>query len=127
MSRRIPTLISLLAVVPLGFLFKAYAGPGRWWVNNWGSSVAYEVFWMLFVFLITPRRRWILQIGLAVCVITCILEFGQLWHPPLLERVRATFVGRALLGHAFTWWDLLAYPIGCTLGCLLLHRLAGER
>jgi hypothetical protein len=38
-----------------------------------------------------------------VLVATCLLEFLQLWHPPLLEAVRSTFIGRTVLGTSFTW------------------------
>jgi len=48
--------VSLLIVTPLGFLFKFYAGPGKWWFNNYGAGLLYEVFWILIIFLFIPRR-----------------------------------------------------------------------
>ena len=123
MRKRVPILISLLVTVPVGMLLKFYDGPQRWWVNNWLASVAYEVFWMLCVFLIVPRRGWVTGIAVGVCVATCGLEFLQLWHPRTLEIARATFVGNSVLGHAFSWWDLPAYPLGCGVGYLLLRWL----
>jgi len=47
----------------------------------------------------------------------------QLWQPPWLQTIRSTFLGGAVLGNSFSYWDLPAYPIGCLLGWWLLHRL----
>ncbi|MEE9212976.1 MAG: DUF2809 domain-containing protein, partial [Phycisphaeraceae bacterium] len=54
---------------------------------------------------------------------TCALEFAQLWHPPWLQMIRSTFLGRAVLGTTFSWWDLPIYPVGCALGWLWLRGL----
>jgi len=123
---RIRVLAVLAVVTALGLALKFYAGPGRWWVNNWGpASVAYELFFMLLVFLFVPRRSAIAPIAVVVCVTTCALELLQTWKPPWLEAVRAMFLGRTLLGTSFSWWDMPAYVVGCLLGWWLLHRLAG--
>ena len=123
LRRRI--VVALLVVTVLGLAMKFYPGPGRWWVNNWGpASVAYEIFFMLLVFLVVPRRNAITPIAVGVCATTCVLEVLQLWKPPWLVAVREeTFLGGALLGTSFSWWDFPAYFIGCTLGWFLLHRL----
>jgi hypothetical protein len=126
-SLRVRIVLALLVVTTLGFAAKFYPGPGRWWVNDWGpASVAYEVFFMLLVFLIVPRREAITPIAVGVGLATCAGEFLQLWHPPWLEAIRSTFLGGALLGNSFAWWDLPAYPVGCLLGWLLLHWLSSR-
>ena len=122
---RLLTVIALLAVTIIGLGLKSYTGSGRWWFNNWGASVMYELFFMLVAFFWLPRRRFVIPIALTVCCITCLLECLQLWHPPPLEVVRSTFVGRMVLGHAFSWWDFPAYPMGCLMGWWLCRRLAG--
>jgi len=124
---RIRVLVALAVVTALGFALKSYAGPGRWWVNNWGpASVAYELFFMLLVFLFVPRRSAITPVAVGVCAATCTLELLQTWKPPWLEAVRATFLGRTLLGSSFSWWDMPAYVLGSLLGWWLLHCLAGR-
>jgi hypothetical protein len=117
--------LALLAVTALGLAAKFYPGPGAWWVNDWGpASVAYEIFFMLLAFLVVPRRAAITPIAVGVCATTCVLEVLQLWRPLWLQAVREeTFLGGALLGTSFSWWDLPAYPIGCILGWFLLHGL----
>jgi hypothetical protein len=108
--------LSLLVVTPLGFAFKFYSGPGNWWFNNYGAGALYEIFWILIAFLFFPSKRSANVIPIYVFVITCILEFMQLWHPPFLEVIRSTFVGSALIGTTFVWWDFPHYVLGCLIG-----------
>jgi len=116
-------ILSLLIVVVMGFFFKYYTGPAHQWFNDYGAAVFYEIFWCLFAFLFARSRAAIIQIPLWVFVITCILEFLQLWHPPLLEAMRATLIGKLLLGTTFVWWDFPHYILGCVLGWLWLRQL----
>ena len=116
-------IISLLIVTGMGFFFKFYSGFGQEWFNNSGAAIFYEVFWCLFAYLIIKDRTVFVKIPLVVFVITCVLEVLQLWHPPLLEQIRSTLVGRLLLGTTFSWWDFLHYAIGCILGWLWLKKL----
>ena len=83
--------LSLLVVTPLGFAFKFYPGPGNGWFNNYGAGVLYEVFWILLASLFFPSKRSANVIPVYVFVMTCILEFLQLWHPPFLEVIRSFF------------------------------------
>jgi hypothetical protein len=109
-------LLSLLVVTPLGFLSKLYAGPAQGWFNNYAAGVLYEVFWCLVLFLFWPRRESAMKIAVGVLATTSALEVLQLWHPWLLEQIRSTFLGRALLGTTFAWWDFPHYVLGCALG-----------
>ena len=115
-STQIKAILSLLVVTPLGFAFKFYSGPGNGWFNNYGAGVLYEIFWILLAFLFFPSKRSANVIPVYVFVITCILEFLQLWHPPFLEVVRSSFLGSALIGTTFVWWDFPHYVLGCLMG-----------
>ena len=80
-------------------------------------------------FFLTPAQSggWkAARIALAVLIATCILEFLQLWHPPLLEWLRSFFIGRTILGSYFDWSDFPYYFIGSALGWLWL-RVIGRR
>ncbi len=123
-SLRLRILILLAIVVPVGLALSRYAGPGRWWLNNWGASVAYEIFFMSLALLAIGRASALPNVALGVCAATIALEFLQLWTPPWLTAVRSTFVGRAVLGNSFSWLDMPAYPVGCAVGWLLLRRIA---
>ena len=127
MPIRARILLALAIVTPLGFAAKYYAGPGRWWLNNAAASIIYELFFILLVFFICPRKRAIMPIALGVCAATIALEFLQLWHPAPLQAIRGTFLGRALLGTTFAASDLPIYPVGCLLGWFLLHGLIRGR
>lgn len=125
-SKHLSTIFSLLIVTAMGFFFKFYNGFGQQWLNNYGAAIFYEIFWCLFAFLFLKSRKAVNPIPIWVFAITCLLEFLQLWHPPLLEQMRSTLVGRLLLGSTFSWWDFPHYAIGCILGWLWLKQLAAK-
>ena len=114
---------SLLAVTPLGLLFKIYPGPGRWWFNDYVAGLFYEIFWILIVFAIFPIKMFINKIPAWVFIITCALEILQLWHPKFLEMIRSSFIGSALIGTTFSWLDFPHYALGCLIGWQWLRWL----
>ena len=116
-------LLSLLIVTPLGFLFKFYPGPGNYWFNNYGAGLLYEVFWILSAFFFFHSKRSVYIVPFCVFLITCSLEFLQLWHPLFLEIIRSAFIGRALIGTTFVWWDFPHYVIGCLVGWMWIRIL----
>jgi hypothetical protein len=104
-----------LAIVPLGFYTKFYSGPAADWVNDSLGGVFYEIFWCLVISLLFSKANP-LAIALAVFVVTCTLEFLQLWHPPFLELIRRNFIGGTILGSSFSWSDFPYYFIGSVIG-----------
>jgi hypothetical protein len=121
---RLWTGASLLIIVPLGFCTKFYSGPAANWVNNSLGGVFYEVFWCLLIFLFLDAGKPRV-IAIWVLILTCCLEFLQLFHPPFLELLRGTFIGRTILGTSFTWSDFLYYFLGCGVGWLWMRWLRG--
>ena len=103
------------AIVPAGFLAKYPPFPAPAWVADSLAGAFYVTFWCLAAFLILPRARPG-RIAAAVLLATCALEFLQRWRPPPLEAVRATFLGRALIGSDFAWADFPFYLIGALAG-----------
>ena len=120
---RLLTILSLLIITPIGFLSKAYYGFAHEWVNDFGGDILYEVFWCLVVFLLIPRWNTVIQAPWWVFGVTCILEFLQLWKHPYLQAIRATLLGRMLLGTTFVWWDFPHYAVGCLIGWLALWQI----
>ncbi len=117
---------SLAVIVPLGFYCKlGYHGPAEHWVHDSAAGVFYEIFWCLVLALAMPRWK---TVGIAggVLIATCILEFLQSWHPPLLEWLRSFFIGRTILGSFFDWWDFPYYFAGSALGWAWLRFLPGR-
>jgi hypothetical protein len=60
-------------------------------------------------------------VAVTVLGITCILEALQLWQPSALDTVRSSFIGHALIGSTFSWWDFPNYLLGSVLGVLLVR------
>lgn len=108
-------ILSIVILIPMGFGFKFYCGPGAWWLNNYGAGIIYEVFWCLVGALFWHRTSSFVIVSL-VFIITTFIEFLQLWHPEFLEVIRSTFIGRTLVGTSFSWWDIPHYIIGCFIG-----------
>nr|WP_242034293.1 DUF2809 domain-containing protein [Richelia sinica] len=107
----------------MGFFWKYYTGPFHPWFNNYGSSLFYEIFWCLFASWFWRSRQAVQQIPILVFIITSILEFLQLWQPPILTAIRATLIGKWLIGTTFSWWDFWHYFLGCILGWLWLQQI----
>ncbi len=125
--RRLWVIVSLCVVTPLGlWLWGWYRGPWRIWVNYYATGAIYEVFWCLVVFLFRPRGKDAVKIAAGVFIATCILEVLQLWEAGFLESIRATFVGKALIGTSFVWWQFPYYVAGSLAGLLWLKMLGRE-
>jgi hypothetical protein len=118
---RIAVLISILIIAPLGYVVRFY-GSALEWLNDLLGSIAYEIFWILLIALFF-RQASPVRTAVGVCLATCVLEFLQLWHPPFLEVMRATFLGRLILGNTFNWSDFLSYFIGSFLGWVWMRSL----
>jgi len=59
----------------------------------------------------SPRR--IAAIAAATCLA---VEVCKLWQAPWLEHLRHTTLGHLVLGHVFSWQNLVAYAAGVLLG-----------
>ena len=112
-------LICLLILIPLGFYSKFYKGIYEYTINNRISDLLYVTFWIVFIkFVFMQFKNY--KIVLAVFLITSILEIMQLWHPPLLQLIRSSFIGKALIGTNFVPEDFLYYILGSAVGYFLL-------
>lgn len=117
------TILSLIVITPIGFYTKMYSGPAAGWVNNHFGGVLYVIFWSLLIFLSMPNLKP-LNITLIVLVLTCLIEFLQLWSPPFLQLLRSYFIGQTILGASFSWIDMAHYSVGFVLALLLIKLLA---
>lgn len=117
--------LAIIIIIPLGLVCKFYKGPLDEWLNNYSGGIFYEIFWILLVILINPKIKPSIA-TIWVFMITVLLEFMQLWHPPFLEAIRATLIGRLLIGTTFDWWDFPHYMLGCTITWLGLKTLKNQ-
>jgi len=123
-SKRKWVFVALFIVTPTGFLSKNYSGAGHKWFNEYGGGVLYEIFWCLVIFFFAPKKKYATTIAVAVLLITCILETLQLWQPVFLQQARSSFLGKALLGTTFAWWDFPHYILGCLIGWLCMRAIS---
>jgi len=130
MRYRLYMLLSIAVITPWGFASKFYRGPAAFWANNSLGGVLYEIFWCCAVSLILPRARPA-AVTASVFAVTAVLEILQLWHPPVLETIRGTFLGATLIGTTFVPADFVYYIMGCVIGGAWLtwvrKRSAGRR
>jgi len=119
---RIVILLSILVIASLGFTSKFYTGSYAKWFNNSLGGFFYEIFWCLVIsFILVKAKPW--KIASSVFIVTCILEFLQLWHPVLLEIIRSSFIGRTIIGTTFVQSDFIYYMIGSLAGWILLNKI----
>ncbi|TWU36707.1 hypothetical protein Q31b_49890 [Novipirellula aureliae] len=90
-----------------------------WWRHH-GGGIPYVVFWITFLIMFFPSRKTILPICIGATLVTCALEFMQLWKPDWLAHFRATRFGAALLGSEFVWNDIPPYVLGGVIGFFVL-------
>ncbi|MFL6463129.1 MAG: DUF2809 domain-containing protein [Bryobacteraceae bacterium] len=91
--------------------------------RDYSGGAAYVIFWILIYAFLKPTAP-ALPVTLTVFVITCCLEFLQLWHPSWLEAIRRTLPGRLVLGTTFQWSDFPPYVVGTLIGFVAMRLLA---
>lgn len=117
-ASRLLLIIVLAALCLVGIATKLYRGTLETWFHNYAGGIVYEVFWIVLFGTLFPKGRpW--RIAVSVLVATCALEVLQLYHPPVLEAIRSTFLGRALIGNGFDPWDFIYYVLGSAIGWLV--------
>jgi Protein of unknown function (DUF2809) len=121
LRHRLLFLINILAIVPLGYIIR-FGHIFPQFISDAGGSIAYELFWILLVLAISPRAN-IRTTVISVCLVSCAIEFLQLYQPPWLQAIRATLPGRLVLGTTFSWADFPPYFIGSSLGLLWVYYL----
>jgi Protein of unknown function (DUF2809) len=114
--------ISAIALIPIGYWVRFYGfGPSE--LKDALGSIVYEMFWITLGLACWPKVSP-LKISSGVFLLTCGLEFLQLWQPPFLQALRATLSVRLVLGSTFSWFDFPTYAIGSLLGYLWVRFLA---
>ncbi len=119
---RLVLLISVIFIVPMGYIIRFSLGGENVWLYDALGSIAYEIFWILLIALLAPKIS-LLKIAIGVCIATCGLEFLQLWQPPFLQAARSTLPGRLVLGNTFVLSDFPSYFVGSFLGWVWAQSL----
>jgi hypothetical protein len=118
---RIQLLGATLTVVALGLgTRRPFAPP---FVQLYVGDVLWGVLFFLLGALMWPGKPS-LRLGAWAVVSTALIELSQLYQGDWALRLRATRVGGLLLGHQFSWSDLLCVALGGTLAALLDAKLS---
>ena len=105
------------------WMWRYYRGWEEYWIRYYISGIVYVMILSFGLFTIMPSRKNVLRIPLIVFVLTCGLEFLQLYKPPILQAFRATLIGAALIGTSFVWLQFPFYIGGALCSYFLLRIL----
>lgn len=103
--------VALLLTIVLGL------GSRRWsdWlpefiVNHAGDALWAVAVYILLAIIMPVMRSW--KLAVFSLVISFGVEFIQLINMPWLDSLRATLIGKLMLGSGFLWIDLIRYFAG---------------
>jgi hypothetical protein len=124
MRIRIISLVLMLVLSGIGlWMWRCYRGWGQYWVKDYISSIVYVMILSVGLFTVLPTKKNVWRIPLIGFVLTCGLEFLQLYKPPILQAFRSTLFGSALIGTCFVWLQFPFYIVGAGCSYLLLKFL----
>lgn len=118
---KVISLIVLFVLSVVGFwMWRCYRGRAENLIRFYISSIVYVMILSVGLFAVQPSKKNVLRIPLIVFVLTCGIEFLQLYKPPILQAFRATLIGAALIGTDFVWRQFPFYIAGAACSYLLL-------
>jgi Protein of unknown function (DUF2809) len=121
-QRRLILFIVLAVLAAVGYWLRFYAPISPDW-RDYSGGAAYVIFWILVYAFFKPTAP-ALPVAVTVFLVTCCLEFLQLWHPAWLEAMRRTLPGRLVLGTTFQVSDFPPYIVGAVIGFGAMRALA---
>ena len=116
--RRLAALAAMLATIALGLASRRWpdalpAALGKYPGDaSWALMVVFA--WRALRPLARTRDVALLAMATSVAV-----ELAKLWQAPWLVQFRHTTAGHLLLGHVFSWRNLVAYGVGVLAGAAL--------
>ena len=119
---RAPFLLLAACTIALGLLVHHGVIPLPLPVRDVSADALWAMMIAWWVAAIAPTARLDVRSLLAL-TICWVVEIGQLYHIPTVDRWRETTVGQLVLGSAFDARDLAAYA-GGILGAVILERMA---
>ena len=116
--RRFIALAAMLATLALGLA-------SRHWPDALPAALGKypgDTLWALMVFFgwraLRPLART-REVALLASATSVAVELAKLWQAPWLVAFRHTTLGHLLLGHAFSWQNLVAYGVGVAAGIVI--------
>ena len=114
---RLVFVLVIILLTPIGFYTKFYQGAGEKWVHLYAGDILYPIWWYFLLLVIVPRFNpyFLAALNLTFDILG---EFSQLIDTPLLESIRANFIGRTVIGSGFDSDDFIYYFIGNALALI---------
>lgn len=112
MRKRGYYVILVFGVIVLGLLSREVPGVSKW---------VGDALWGLMVFFLSGvifTRRTSGHNAALSAVFAIGVEAAKLYHTPWLDEFRCTIIGGLLLGHVFSWQNILCYLTGIAVGVI---------
>ena len=115
--RRLVALVAMAATMALGLASRRWPGalPAAF------GKYPGDLLWALMVFFgwralrpLAPTR----DVALLALATSIVVELAKLWQAPWLVAFRHATIGHLLLGHVFSWQNLVAYGVGVLAGAV---------
>jgi len=77
-----------------------------------------DILWAVMIFFITrflflhTKVKTLVFLSFAICYL---VEISQLYQAEWINVIRATLLGRLVLGQGFSWGDLISYSVGIAM------------
>ncbi len=119
---RIALLVGIVCIIPLGYGVRFSSALNAPLLQDIAGAVCYQMLWMMIVAFIRPKLS-LAKCAVGVFIASSAIEFLQLCKLPFLLALRATWLGRVILGTTFLWADFPPYALGCVFGWVTLSAL----
>ena len=116
--RRLVALAAMLAAMTLGLASRHWTGVAPAALGKYPGDASWALMMFFAWCALRPHAR---TADVAACAMaTCgVVEASKLWQAPWLVAFRHTTLGHLLLGHVFSWQNLVAYGVGVFSGVVL--------
>jgi hypothetical protein len=121
--RRLAALAAMAATIALGLASRRWPAALPAAVGKYPGDALWALMVLLAWRALRPRART-RDVALLAAATSAAVEFAKLWQAPWLVEFRDTTIGHLLLGHVFSWQNLVAYAVGVLAGVALDRVLA---
>lgn len=113
MHKRLYYFILVIIIIILGLLSRELSNYLPKWIGSilWGTMV----FFIMGFILRDKTTQYTVIIAIAFSIG---VEVAKLYHTPWMDAVRYTTIGGLILGHVFSWNNILLYITGIAIGVI---------
>ena len=116
--RRLAALAAMLATIALGLASRRWPDALPAALGKYPGDASWALMVVLAWRALRPLART-RDVALLAMATSVAVEIAKLWQAPWLVQFRHTTVGHLLLGHVFSWQNLVAYGVGVLAGAAL--------